>query len=98
MMAFQNFTKTPAEPGVQSQSEKRKAIQRFQYAHPERKRIPAKAKPRGPFLIKDRFGNLKVVTPRKHGGERGYYKPGTCAQERECARRVRQMQRKEAKQ
>ena len=57
-------------------------IERMQYAHPERKRVPATAKPRGPFMyLNPRTRLPKWVELRKVGGERSKYMPHQGEQE-----------------
>jgi len=60
---------------------------RMQYAHPDRPRIPAVTKPGGPFMIMWN-GKPKMVTPRKHGGERSKYQPHQSLRETERRCRV----------
>lgn len=62
---------------------------RTQYAHPDRPRAVAVAKPRGPFKRIDVFRGPIIVYPPKFGGERGKYKPHQSI--REMERRCRQM-------
>jgi hypothetical protein len=58
---------------------------RMQYAYPDRPRVPAVAKPRGPFVAM-RNGVPAVVVPSKIGGERSKYQPHQG--KAECARRA----------